>query len=237
MQPEEILESISGGFFALDTDFRFTYWNRAAEEGTGFSRDNVLGKHVFEIFPNAEAAELGDRYRTAMAAKSFQSFETSYRDKNFEAWYNIRIYPNENGLSVFFQDITKQKQQERQRETLLEISHVINTSNQLDDLCSQVVHTIAARYDLPFHHVLMYIFRRQDEKIILVAPELPSIEWERQLTARSITEQNSIACIDAVITGSAIVTSDVSRSSYYAVAPELLVTSDPKTVIAIPLKV
>jgi PAS domain S-box-containing protein len=237
MQPEEILESISGGFFALDTDFRFTYWNRAAEEGTGFSRDNVLGKHVFEIFPNAETSELGDRYRTAMAMKSFQSFETSYRDKNFEAWYNIRIYPNENGLSVFFQDITQQKQQERQRETLLEISHVINTSNQLDDLCSQVVHTIAARYDLPFHHVLMYIFRRQDEKIILVAPELPSIEWEKKLTARSISEQNSIACIDAVITGSAVVTSDVSRSSYYAVAPEMLVTSEPKTVLAIPLKV
>ncbi len=237
MQPEEILESISGGFFALDTDFRFTYWNRAAEEGTGFSRANVLGKHVFEIFPNAETSELGDRYRTAMATKSFQSFETSYRDKNFEAWYNIRIYPNENGLSVFFQDITQQKQQERQRETLLEISHVINTSNQLDDLCSQVVHTIAARYDLPFHHVLMYIFRRQDEKIILVAPELPSIEWEKKLTARSISEQNSIACVDAVITGSAVVTSDVSRSSYYAVAPEMLVTSEPKTVLAIPLKV
>lgn len=237
MQPEEILESISGGFFALDTDFRFTYWNRAAEEGTGFSRANVLGKNVFEIFPNAETSELGDRYRTAMAMKSFQSFETSYRDKNFEAWYNIRIYPNENGLSVFFQDITQQKQQERQRETLLEISHVINTSNQLDDLCSQVVHTIAARYDLPFHHVLMYIFRRQDEKIILVAPELPSIEWEKKLTARSISEQNSIACVDAVITGSAVVTSDVSRSSYYAVAPEMLVTSDPKTVLAIPLKV
>ena len=192
MQPEEILESISGGFFALDANFKFTYWNRAAEEGTGFLRDRVLGKHVFEIFPNAERAELGDRYRTAMATKSFQSFETSYRDSNFEAWYNIRIYPNENGLSVFFQDITQQKQQERQRETLLEISHVINSSNQLDDLCAQVVHTIAARYDLPFHHVLMYIFRPQDEKIILVAPELPSLEWEQKLTARSVNEQSSV---------------------------------------------
>ena len=237
MQPEEILESITGGFFALDKDFRFTYWNRAAEEGTGFLRDQVLSKHVFEIFPNAETSELGDRYRTAMAMKSFQSFETSYRDKNFEAWYNIRIYPNENGLSVFFQDITREKQQERQRETLLEISHVINTSNQLDDLCAQVVHTIAARYDLPFHHVLMYIFRPQDERIILVAPELPSIEWEKILTARSISEQNSVACVDAVITGSTIVTTDVSRSSYYAVAPEILITPEPKTIIAIPLKV
>ena len=237
MQPEEILESITGGFFALDKDFKFTYWNRAAEEGTGFERDQVLGKHVFEIFPNAETSELGDRYRAAMETKSFQSFETSYRDKNFEVWYSIRIYPNENGLSVFFQDITRQKQQERQRETLLEISHVINTSNQLDDLCAQVVHTIAARYDLPFHHVLMYIFRPQDEKIILVAPELPSLEWEKKLTARSVSEHDPVACIDAVITGSPVITSDMSRSSYYAIAPELLLSTSAKTIMAIPLKV
>jgi len=237
MQPEEILESITGGFFALDKDFKFTYWNRAAEEGTGFERDQVLGKHVFEIFPNAETSELGDRYRAAMETKSFQSFETSYRDKNFEVWYSIRIYPNENGLSVFFQDITRQKQQERQRETLLEISHVINTSNQLDDLCAQVVHTIAARYDLPFHHVLMYIFRPQDERIILVAPELPSLEWEKKLTARSVSEHDPVACIDAVITGSPVITSDMSRSSYYAIAPELLLSTSAKTIMAIPLKV
>ena len=30
---ENILESISGGFFALDADYQITYWNRAAEEG------------------------------------------------------------------------------------------------------------------------------------------------------------------------------------------------------------
>ena len=237
MEPEEILESISGGFFALDKEFRFTYWNRAAEEGTGFKRSEVLGRHVFEIFPNAEKAELGDRYRAAMETKTFQSFETSYKDPRFEAWYNIRIYPNENGLSVFFQDITREKQQERQRETLLEISHVINTSNQLDDLCAQVVHTLAARYDLPFHHVLMYIFRPQDERIILVAPELPSLEWEKKLTARSVNEQDPVASVDAVITGSVVVTSDMSRSSYYAVAPEMLLSTDPKTIVAIPLKV
>ena len=237
MEPQEILESISGGFFALDTNFTFTYWNRAAEEGTGYSRDEVLGKHVFEIFPNAEAAELGDRYRTAMETKTFQSFETSYRDDHFEAWYNIRIYPNENGLSVFFQDITQQKQQERQRETQLEISHVINTSNQLDDLCAQVVHIIAARYDLPFHHVLMYVFRAQDEKLLLVAPELPSLEWEKALMARSVSEHSPVASVDAVITGDPIITSDVSRSSYYTVAPEIVIDSGPKTVLGIPLKV
>ena len=81
----QILESISGGFFSLDTEYRFTYWNRAAEEGTGLKREEVIGKNVFEIFPNAKGAELGERYRLAMESKSVQSFETAYKDDRFEA--------------------------------------------------------------------------------------------------------------------------------------------------------
>jgi PAS domain S-box-containing protein len=237
MQPEEILESISGGFFALDADYRFTYWNRAAEEGTGYKRDEVIGKHVFEIFPNAKDAELGRRYREAMETKTFQSFETSYNDKKFEAWYNIRIYPNENGLSVFFQDITTQKQQEQQRDTLLEISHIINTSNQVDDLCAQVVHTIAARYDLPFHQVLMYSYRPQDEKLILIAPELPSLDLEKALVSIPVNEHQTTALVDAAITGTVVATTDIAQSVYYHAAPHMLITAEPKIVGAFPLKV
>ena len=32
---EHILEGISGGFFALNKEYNFIYWNRAAEEGSG----------------------------------------------------------------------------------------------------------------------------------------------------------------------------------------------------------
>ena len=122
----QILESISGGFFSLDKEYRFTYWNRAAEEGTGLKREEVIGKNVFEIFPNAKGAELGERYRIAMESKSVQSFETAYKDDRFEAWYNIRIYPTGSGISVLFHDVTEQKRQQKQREALLEISRVIN---------------------------------------------------------------------------------------------------------------
>ena len=57
---ESILESISGGFFALDNQYRITYWNNAAEKGTGLQRSDVLGRNVFEIFPNARGAMLGE---------------------------------------------------------------------------------------------------------------------------------------------------------------------------------
>src|SRR3972149_1152490 len=74
----QILEGISGGFFSLDKEYRFTYWNRAAEGGTGLKREEVLGKNVFEVFPNAKGTELGDKYKLAMETREFQSFEPAY---------------------------------------------------------------------------------------------------------------------------------------------------------------
>ncbi len=106
MKPEDILESISGGFFALDKNLIFTYWNRSAEIGTQYLRADVLGKHVFDIFPNAENDELGKKYKLALETQSYQTIKTYNRDANMEAWYDIRIYPTENGLSVFFQNRT-----------------------------------------------------------------------------------------------------------------------------------
>ena len=57
---ESILESISGGFFALDDQYRITYWNKAAEAGTRLTSTEVLGKRVFDVFPNAEGAIVGE---------------------------------------------------------------------------------------------------------------------------------------------------------------------------------
>ena len=115
---ESILESITGGFFALDNQYRITYWNKAAEIGTGLSAAEILGRHVFEVFPNAEGAVLGEKYKLAMETRTFQSCETAYKDERFDVFYDVRIYPAETGLSVFFQDITEKKTERRQKEML-----------------------------------------------------------------------------------------------------------------------
>jgi PAS domain S-box-containing protein len=157
-QYENILESISGGFFALDNEYHITYWNHAAEVGTGLQQSEVIGKNVFEIFPNAKDATLGDKYRLSMDTKTFQSLETAYKDERFEAWYDVRIYPAANGLSVFFQDITEKKKDQRQKEVLVEISHAINSSRHLDELCVQAAEKIALLFEIPSKFVCVYLF-------------------------------------------------------------------------------
>ncbi len=45
-----ILESISDGVFTVDTDWKITSFNRAAERITGVSRKNAIGQNCFEVF-------------------------------------------------------------------------------------------------------------------------------------------------------------------------------------------
>lgn len=47
---ETILESISDGVFTIDTDWRITSFNRAAESITGISRDDAIGLRCSEVF-------------------------------------------------------------------------------------------------------------------------------------------------------------------------------------------
>ncbi|MDH7598261.1 MAG: sigma 54-interacting transcriptional regulator [Sedimentisphaerales bacterium] len=50
IQKEVILESIADGVFTVDTDWRITYFNKAAESITGISRAQALGRNCFEVF-------------------------------------------------------------------------------------------------------------------------------------------------------------------------------------------
>ena len=185
---ESVLESISGGFFALDNAMLITYWNRAAEEGTRLAKQDVIGKNVFEVFPNAEGAELGEKYKLAMATRTFQSIETRYKDDRFEAWYDIRIYPAEEGLSVFFQDITPRKNEIRRKEILVEISHAINASQHIDELCVRAAEKIALLFEIPTHLACVYLYDPRGNEIRLVAPALMDVDFPQDVVHQQVRD-------------------------------------------------
>ena len=47
---ETILDSVADGVFTVDTDWRITSWNRAAETITGFTREEAVGSHCHDVF-------------------------------------------------------------------------------------------------------------------------------------------------------------------------------------------
>ena len=107
----DILESITDAFYALDRDWRFTYINGQAEWLLERSREELLGKIVWDEFPEAVDHPVYERYHHAVATQQEVAFELHYPP--LDAWFRIKAFPFEGGLSVYFDDISERKAAER----------------------------------------------------------------------------------------------------------------------------
>lgn len=115
----QTLESISDAFFALDDAWRVVYFNAAAEKALGRGREQVLGRPLLDSFPEARGSLLEAKYAEALRDRQPLVFETYFDRPPYANWYEVRIYPREPGISVYFQVITTRKQAEAERENLI----------------------------------------------------------------------------------------------------------------------
>jgi PAS domain S-box-containing protein len=107
-----ILERITDGFYALDQHWRVIYWNKEAEWMLGKPREMVLGKNLWELFPDAAGSVFFEHYLKAFNEKTPVYFEGYYAPR--EMWAELSVYPSAFGLSVFFKNINERKRLERE---------------------------------------------------------------------------------------------------------------------------
>jgi PAS domain S-box-containing protein len=100
-----ILESITDGFLAFDRAWRFTYVNREGARALGRSADDLLGKRLWDEFPDLEGASFGLLYKRAMSEGVMLELEDYYAP--FDAYFVARAYPSESGLSLFLLNVTE----------------------------------------------------------------------------------------------------------------------------------
>jgi PAS domain S-box-containing protein len=125
-QIADILESISDAFYAVDLEWRFTYVNRKAEDLWGRPRDDLLGKNIWEEFPEAVGSEFYEQIRRAAEERTTVAFETPSPVRG--TWIAGRAYPSRGGLSVYFQDVTERRRTEEALGFLAESSEVLSSS-------------------------------------------------------------------------------------------------------------
>lgn len=115
-----ILESITDAFFALDADWRFTYVNTQAERILARSRGDLLGRSVWDEFPDAVGSPFEREYRHAAAEQGAVSFEAFFPP--LDTWFEVRAFPTLDGLSVFFHDISEQVERRRREQFLTDLA-------------------------------------------------------------------------------------------------------------------
>jgi PAS domain S-box-containing protein len=108
-----VLDGMAEGFILLNRDFRIVDVNVEALRLDARPRDMLLGRTHWEAYPGSEASEPGHLYKRAMSERVPVALEHSYSwEDGHSAWLEMRAYPVEEGIAVFFRDVSERKRAE-----------------------------------------------------------------------------------------------------------------------------
>lgn len=121
-----MMESIIDGFLSFDKGWNFNYVNKQAARMFGRPSKDLLGKNVWEEFPELANTSFGKLFRKSFRVQKPLSLEDYYEP--FNSWFYVRVYPSRNGISTYFLDVTERRKLENQKDDFLGIaSHELKT--------------------------------------------------------------------------------------------------------------
>jgi PAS domain S-box-containing protein len=189
LRSTEILESITEGFFALDYEWRFTYMNREGERILGRPREELVGKSMWDEYPGVTGSKFERAYRQAMEERIASSLLSHYPDH--DRWYGVRTYPAPHGLSVFFSNVTAEKEGEVERARL--IAHSESQRRIYETALSNTpdlvyVFDLQHRFTFANHALLSMWGKTIDEAVGKTCLELGYEPWHAEMHGREIEQ-------------------------------------------------
>ena len=109
---ERWLRANPEGCCGLDCEWRITHWNPAAERMLERSRAEVVGRELWEVFPELRGTTFHNAFDEAIADGYLRVIED--RAPRGRAWYSVTAVPSARGLNVFFSDVTGRRQLEHE---------------------------------------------------------------------------------------------------------------------------
>jgi PAS domain S-box-containing protein len=139
-QVRQILESIQESFIALDREWRFTYVNRLVADAIGKTTAEVIGKNIWDEFPEARNTEFYPQYRRVMTERIPVQFEMYYPPNG--RWFDVHAYPTDDGLAAYILNITERKRAERLAAIQHEVTRALVESEGLPEIAGRVLRAI-----------------------------------------------------------------------------------------------
>ncbi|MEH1816953.1 MAG: ATP-binding protein [Nostoc sp.] len=108
---ETVIAGIQDQFFVLDREWRYTFVNDRVADVVGIPKEELLGKIIWEVFPDVVQSEFDTQVHRAIAQNTVVQFEYFYAP--WQRWFENRVYPFAEGVSIFVTEISDRKQAEK----------------------------------------------------------------------------------------------------------------------------
>lgn len=102
-----VLERINDGVVVFDAQMNYIYVNKRGGELLGRAPEDLVGKNYWEEYPEAKGTPFANAYLRALETQETIFFENY--DAPWKRWFENRIYPSPDGLTILFTEITERK--------------------------------------------------------------------------------------------------------------------------------
>lgn len=110
----ETMERIGDGLVSFDKNMNYTFVNNKGGEFLERRPEDLIGKNYFKEYPEAQGTTFAKAYLEALNEQKYHEISDFYPSWN--KWFENRIYPSKNGITIFFTDISQRVETEHELE-------------------------------------------------------------------------------------------------------------------------
>lgn len=115
------LDGLLEACIILDFNWSYVYINDAAMKFTGRTKKERIGHTIMEVFPGIEKQDTFVHLKKCMESRTPEQYETEFTfPDGRKAWFEVRCEPINEGIFIFYLEITERKLADQRLERELE---------------------------------------------------------------------------------------------------------------------
>src|SRR5271170_1855409 len=123
-----LLSQVTEGIICVDRNWMITFANEEACHRSRITPADIGGARTYwDIYPHLIGTELEHFYRNVM--RTGEKAQVEYYSERIDAWYNVSVYPTDEGIALYYHDVTDRKGAEFLRDaSIRQLSQVLETT-------------------------------------------------------------------------------------------------------------
>jgi PAS domain S-box-containing protein len=169
----ELLDAAQSAFASFDRQWRWTYINAAGASLFGKRPEELIGRVIWDVFPEAVGGDFWHAYHRAMERREPVRIEDHYPAT--DTWFDVFAFPTAHGIAIHFTDITANKRlqaaTEESESRLRQLAENIDAVFWLFDLARDAVIYVSPAYEAIWGRAPTALYASSGDWLVAVHPD------------------------------------------------------------------